>query len=116
MRRGTPTEIILVLSLTLMLGAGVYAQVKKDAKTGLDRIEGSILSINKAKSTLSVAQAGDTRTTWKVTYSDQTKFTLNYKPSERNDLKNGQRVVALGKFEKGVLKADRIDTLDARVF
>jgi hypothetical protein len=115
MKCGTPAKTILVLGLTLMLGAGIYAQVKKDAKTGLDRIEGSILSMNKDKSTLNVGQGGDTRVTWKVMYSDETKFTLNYKPSGRGDLRNGQRVTALGKFEKGVLKADRIDTLDVRV-
>ncbi len=115
MRGGAPAVMMLVMGIALVLGTGIYAQVKKDAKTGLDRMEGSILSINKDKSTLNVAQGGDARTTWKVKYNDQTQFTLNYKPSKQDDLRNGQRITVLGKFEKNVLTAVRIDLLDVRM-
>ncbi len=107
--------MMLVLGIALVLGTCIYAQVKIDAKTGMDRIEGSILSINKDKSTMNVAQGGDARTTWKVRYNDQTHFTLNYKPAKQDDLRNGQRITVLGKFEKNVLTAVRIDLLDVRM-
>ena len=108
MRRGTPAVMILILGLTLVLGAGIYAQVKKDTKTGLDRIEGTIQAINKDKSTLTVKQTGTT-TSWKVLYTGETKFTMRNQPAKVDDLKDGLRVIVLGKYEKDELKADRID-------
>jgi len=108
MRRGTPAVMILVMGLTLVLGAGLYAQVKKDSKTGLDRIEGTIQSMSKDKNTLSIVQTGS-RATWKVVYNDQTKFTMRNAPAKLDDLKDGQRVICLGKYEKDELVASRID-------
>jgi len=105
--------MILVLGLTLVLGAGLYAQVKKDSKTGLDRIEGTIQSMNKDKSTLSIVQTG-TRATWQVVYNDQTKFTRRNEPAKLEDLKDGQRVICLGKYEKDQLTASRIDIRTAK--
>ncbi len=109
MRRGIPVVVILALCLTLVLGAGVYAQIKKDTKTGLDRIEGTIQALNKEKSTLTIIQSGSTKASWKVIYNDQTKFTMRNKPAKLEDLKDGQRVIILGKAEKEVLTAVRID-------
>jgi len=109
MRRGMPAMMMLVLGLTLVLGAGLYAQVKKDEKTKLDRIEGTIQSINKDKSTIGVKQGGTTAAVWQVVYTDKTKYTLRNKPAKAEDLKNGMRVIVLGKYDKEVLTAARID-------
>jgi len=109
MRRGIPTIMILVLGLTLVLAAGVFAQVKTDAKSGLDRIEGYVQAISKDSSSLTVKQRGTTQVSWKVVYNDQTKFTLRNAPAKLDDLKDGQRVVVLGKTEKDKLMAARID-------
>jgi len=109
MRRSTALVMTLVLCLTLVLGAGIYAQVKKDEKSGLDRVEGSVQAINKDKSTLNVIQSGATKTTWKVAYNDQTKFTMRNSPAKVDDLKDGLRIVVLGKYEKDMMTAARID-------
>jgi hypothetical protein len=109
MRRGIPVVMILVLGFTLVLGAGLYAQVKKDAKTGLDRIEGNIQNLIKDKSTLSVRQIGTDKVFWQIAYTDKTKITLKNKPAKIEDLKEGQRLIVLGKYEKDILNASRID-------
>lgn len=111
MKRGIPVVMILVLSLTLVLGVGLYAQVKKDSKTGQDRLEGTIQTLDKAKSTLTIVQSGpSTKPTWHIVYNDTTKFTARNKPSKVDALKEGQRVIVLGKYEKDVMTATRIDT------
>jgi hypothetical protein len=102
-------EISLVLCLTLVMGIGLFAQVKKDPKTGLDRIEGTVQAINKDKSTFTVLQSGATKASWTVAYNDQTKYTLGNQPAKAADLKEELRVIVLGKFEKEVLTAGRID-------
>ena len=110
MRRGIPAVMILALALTLVFGAGLYAQVKKDTKTGLDRIEGTIQSMNKADSTMQVTQRGTTAgAVWKVVYNDKTTIGIRNKPAKIDDLKEGQRVIILGKYEKDVFNASRID-------
>ncbi len=109
MKRGIPVVMILVLGLTLMLVAGLYGQVKKDAKTGLDRIEGTILTLDKGKSTLSLKQSRGSAASWQVAYNDKTVITLRNKPAKIEDLKEGLRVIALGKYEQNALNATRID-------
>ncbi len=110
MRHRVPVVVILMLGLTLVLCFGLFAQVKKDAKTGQDRVEGTIQALNKAESSLTLVQTGvTTKPTWHVAYNDQTKFTMRNKPGKVDELKEGQRVIVLGKFEKDVLTATRID-------
>ncbi len=108
MRRGTPVVTILSVGLVLLLGIGIYAQVKKDTKTGLDRIEGTIQALNKEKSTLNVTQTSS-KATFKVMYNEQTRFTMRNAPAKVDDLKDGLRVIVLGKYEKDMLMAARID-------
>ena len=108
MRRVTTSALILTLCLAVALSAGIFAQVKKDSKTGLDRITGTIQNINKDK-TLTVTQTGNVKGTWKVSYSDQTKVTERNADAKAESLKEGQRVIVLGKYEKDVLVAARID-------
>jgi hypothetical protein len=110
MKHGIPVVMLLVLGLTLVLGFGLFAQVKKDAKTGQDRIEGTIQALDKAKSTLTLVQSsGTTKPTWHVMYNDQTKFTARNKPAKADNLKEGQRVIILGKYDQNVMTASRID-------
>src|SRR5262245_22986599 len=108
MKRVTTSTLILTLCFTLALTAGIFAQVKKDTKTGLDRIRGTIKNINKDK-TLTVTQTGNVKGTWKVSYSDSTKITERNADAKASSLKDGQRVIVLGKYEKDVLVASRID-------
>jgi len=109
MKRGIPVVMILVLGLTLVLVVGLYGQIKKDAKTGLDRIEGTIETLNKDKSTLSLKQSGASGASWQVAYNDKTVISLRNRPAKIEDLKEGLRVIVLGKYEQTTLNATRID-------
>ncbi len=110
MTQRVPVVVILMLGLTLVLGLGLFAQVKKDAKTGQDRIEGTIQAMDKAKSSLTLVQSGvTTKPSWHVVYNDQTKFTMRNKPAKVEELKEGQRVIVLGKFDNDMMTASRID-------
>jgi hypothetical protein len=108
MKRGIPAVMVLVMGFTLVLGIGLYAQVHKDTATGLDRIEGRVQSIQKEKSTLSLQQTGGT-IVWQVVYNAQTKYTIRNKPGKVEDVKEGFRVIVLGKFENNTMTAVRID-------
>jgi hypothetical protein len=109
MKRAIPAAMAIVVGLTLVLGAGLYAQVKKDEKSGLDRIEGRIQSINKDTSAITVRQGGTSNVVWKVVYNDKTKYTMRNEAGKFEDLKDGQRVIILGKYENEVMTAARID-------
>ena len=110
MRHGIPVVMILVLGLTLVLGFGLFAQVKKDQKTGQDRIEGRIQTIDKAKSALTVMQStASKKATWPVVYNSKTRFTAHSNPAKVDDLKVGKVVIVLGKYDQKVMTAAQID-------
>ena len=109
MKSRIPVVAALVLGLTLLTAAGVWAQMKKDPKTGLDRIEGTIQSINKEKSTLTVRQSGGGNPVWLVLYNAKTAFSMRNEKAKMEDLKDGLRVIVLGKFADDTLTAARID-------
>ncbi len=115
MRRGIPAVMILVLVLTLVLCVGLYAQIKKDEKTGLDRINGIIHLFDKAKSTMMVEQSGAAqKAMYKIVYDNKTDITIEGKAAKTDDLKEGLTVTVLGKYEKNVLNASRIEIRTAK--
>ncbi len=110
MRHAIPVVMLVTLGLVLVLGFGLFAQVKKDAKTGEDRIEGTIQALDKDKSSLSLVQkSGVAKPTWHVVYNEKTKFTMRNKAAKADDLKEGQRVIVLGKYAENIMTASRID-------
>ena len=110
MKRSISCVLVMGLVGLLVLAPGVYAQATKDAKSGLDRIEGYVVSIDKDKSALTVRQKSGTNVTWKIVYNADTKFTYRNSPSKVDEVKDGRRVICLGKFdEKTTMTATRID-------
>lgn len=110
MRRSISRLLVVGLVCSLVLVAGLYAQATKDAKTGLDRIEGFVVSIDKDKSSISLRQKSGTNVMWTVVYSPDTKFTYRNSPSSVDEVKEGRRVICLGKFDdKSTMAAQRID-------
>jgi hypothetical protein len=101
--------VTVFVALTLMIGAGLNAQVQKDEKTGLDRIEGRVQSINKDASTINLLQRGSTSAVWKVSFNDKTKYSVRNEPAKLEDLKEGSRVIVLGKFANETMTAARIE-------
>ncbi len=103
-------SILVRLSLGILLALALatqgVAQEKKKAANG-DRVSGTIQAMNKDASTFTVRRGSMQRT---VVYSADTKFTKVNQPGSIDELKEGVRVICLGKFdEKGRLVATRID-------
>jgi hypothetical protein len=110
MKRSISCVLVAGLVCLLVLAPGLLAQATKDAKTGLDRIEGYVVSIDKDKSSLSVRQKAGTNIMWTVVYNADTKFTYRNSPSSVDEVKDGRRVICLGKFgDKNAMTATRVD-------
>jgi hypothetical protein len=110
MKRSVACMLVLTLLLSVTLVAAAYAQVKKDAETQLDRVEGTVQSVNKEKSTIMVRQTNTTSTVWTVAYSPETKFTYRNQPATVDEVKDSRRVIVLGKVgAKEQINAARID-------
>jgi hypothetical protein len=110
MRRSVSWLVVVGLACSLVLVAGLYAQATKDAKTKLDRIEGYVVSIDKDKSSMTVRQKSGTNIMWNIVYNAETKFTYRNSPSSIDEVKDGRRVICLGKFDdKSKMTAERID-------
>ena len=109
MRRKIYIMIALASVCSFALVSGLSAQVKKDATTGLDRLEGRVQDIDKDKSTLNVLQMTNPNVFWKVVYSDKTKFTYRNAESSLGALKSGQHIICLGKAEGTTFNASRVD-------
>jgi hypothetical protein len=103
--------MILSLSLTTRLSAqekkSAAKQEKAETKPREDRLSGTIQMINKDDSTITLRKGNTTRT---VVYNNDTKFTKRNKPGSLDELKEGRRVICLGKYDdKTRLVASRID-------
>lgn len=87
---------------------GVAQEKKaKAASTGEDRWSGIIVRSNKDTSTLTVSKHGQEKI---VQYDSSTKWTQGTKVIDSAQVKDGARVICVGKLdEKGTLNATRID-------
>jgi hypothetical protein len=95
--------------LLLMLSLPAAPQAK-GGEEKLDRLEGRIQSIDKAAGVITIL-VGRSAMPRKVVYNDQTKYTTRNEPKGAiTDLKDGVRIICLGKFnDKNQLVAARID-------
>ncbi len=101
-------SLALMLTLALAIQASAQANKAKD-KPKQDRIDGRVRMINKDTSTITVRERR-TNAERPVVYNDATKFTFRNKPGSLDDVKDGRRVICLGKFdEKARLIATRVD-------
>jgi Cu/Ag efflux protein CusF len=100
--------VFLGIVLSLLLVPRVNAEEKKAAtKSKQDRLSGRVQMISKDTSTITLRKGTVDR---HVVYNDTTKFTMRNKPAKLEDLKEGRRVICLGKFdEKTRLVATHID-------
>jgi hypothetical protein len=114
MKRSLLTMILLTAAFALVLAPCLSAQAKKDIQTGQDKFDGTIVSLNKDTSTITLRQTGQS-VTWQIVYTKDTTFTYRNQPSTLDEVKEGRRVIVLGTFlEKGSNKmtASRIDVRD----
>ncbi len=110
MRRSLVSMALLTLAFSLVLAPSLYPQATKDAKSGLDKFDGRIMSVNKDTSTITIQQTGKSAT-WHIVYNKDTIYTYRNQPGTIDDVKEGRRIIVLGTFEKGSNKmtASRID-------
>jgi hypothetical protein len=90
-----------VLSLPI-LSAVVLAQEQPD------RVSGVVRSADLKQMTIEVALRSQPNVLRKVLFDTTTKITMEEKPGQASDIKEGLRIVAVGKFEGVNLKATAI--------
>lgn len=112
MKRTLMTVSALLAGVVLVFGLAstAYAQKGKKAAADQDRISGTVQTINKDTSAITVRQRS-TNASRVVVYSPDTKITKQNKAGGTIDeIKEGARIICVGKFdEKTRLVATRID-------
>jgi ABC-type antimicrobial peptide transport system permease subunit len=106
--------LFLGVALSVSVTNSVYAKEKKPkaASTKEDRLSGTIHMVNKDTKTITVRKGNLQR---QVVYDDNTKVTYRNKPGSWDDVKEGRRVIVLGKFnDKTQLMASRIDVREGK--
>ena len=105
----------LLLGVALSLPNNAYAQEKeKKAKAAAkeDRLSGTVQSISKDAKSVTVRVRGATRT---IVWDANTRWTYDNKPGSVDQLKEGLRAIALGKFnDKAQLMATRIELTEEK--
>jgi hypothetical protein len=100
MRRRISGVMVMVAVSTLVMTPALFAQAKKDAESGLDRIEGIIESINKEESTVVVKQRQKAAMNWTIAFNKDTTFSYRNEKATADELQPGRRVIVLGRFEE----------------
>lgn len=97
--------------LALTLASSALAQKKAKAPKE-DRLSGRIQMINKDTKTITLDVKGIKR---QIVYSDATKVTYRNAAGSMDQVKEGVRVIVLGKFnDKTQLEATRIDVREGK--
>ncbi len=110
MKKSVSWTVVLMLVFSLALAPGLFSQIKTDPKTKIDSIEGIVQSIDKAKMTMVVREKGTSNLDYTISFNDKTTYTYRNEPAKAEDVKDGVRVVVLGKAEgANKLAAARID-------
>ena len=100
-------SLTVAIALSLAMSSQVIA---KDAKKSNkeSRLSGTVHMINKDTSTITIRDKNKVQRP--VVYSGDTKFTYLNKAGSIDDVKEGRRVICLGKFgDQNRLMATRVD-------
>jgi hypothetical protein len=109
----------LFIAMGLFLGVALTVPAlearQKDTKTATakeDRIDGIIQLLDKPTKTVTV-RLRDKQQQQQVIYDDKTAFSFRNKPATFDEVKEGRRIIAVGKInDKNQLIATRIDVRD----
>ncbi len=115
-RRFSVLALLGAAFLCLAVAVPVLAQ-KKAGKKGDSkdqRLDGRVVMVNKDTSTITVRDRR-TNAQRQVVYDASTRFTFRNKEGKLDDVKDGIRVICLGKFDdKARLMASRVDIREGR--
>ena len=110
MKRSISWIVVLTVVASLVFAPGLFSQIKQDPASKKDQIEGTVQSIDAKAGTFVIRQKGTGNLDYTIIYNDKTTFTYRNGPAKVADLKDGVRVVAIGKAEGATkLNAERID-------
>jgi hypothetical protein len=111
MRQGIVWILLVGLVVSVGLVANVQAQAKVDAKTKLDRIDGTIMDVNKDKAEIQVRQSATTNLVWTIVYTADTRFSYRNAAATIDEVQKGRHVICEGTFgtEKARMTAKRVD-------
>jgi hypothetical protein len=70
-----------------------------------DRLSGVVRQVDKTKMVIEITLSSNPSSVRKIHYDANTKFTFDKKPAQADVVKDGLRIVAIGKFEGVDLKA-----------
>jgi hypothetical protein len=99
MRRFTSFAFALVLLSPLLLDAPAGAQAKP-LGDGLYRLEGTVIAVNEEASTITIRQRSRSNMAWTIHYDGATSFSYRNTVTSRDDVRNGRRIVCLGRYEE----------------
>jgi hypothetical protein len=111
-------SVCLGIGLVFSVAAGVEAQDKEKAAAKaapkLERVEGTIQSVDQKAMTLTLQLSGK-KETRPIAFSDKTVVTVRNAPAVSGEVQEGRRVVCLGNTDaKGQWVAARIDIRDRK--
>ncbi len=113
MKRTVFGVVVLTLIFSLVIAPGLFSQIKQDPASKLDRISGVVQSIDKKTMTIVVRETGTANLDYHVVYTADTTFTYRNDKSTLDEVKDGRRVICLGKADGATkLNAERIDIRD----
>ncbi len=93
--------------LFLILAVVASAQDRKKTSAKVDRLSGTVHTIDKDTSSIIIRKGAVQR---RVLYNAETKFTIQNKPGSIDDVIVGRQVICLGSFnDKSQLMATRVD-------
>lgn len=95
-------RLLAVLALVLAVSLTGFAQ---DEKKQPDRVSGSVRSVDQQAMSIEVNLSSSPSVVRTVLWDQNTKVTLVDKPGTSADIKEGMRIVAIGKFEGVKLRA-----------
>ncbi|HEV8131960.1 MAG TPA: hypothetical protein VGQ81_11965 [Acidobacteriota bacterium] len=106
--------IVILMALASPLNAQKKEKAPKPPKAPkTERLSGTIQMINKDTSVITLRTKGNINRY--VVYSNETQFTYRNKPGSLDDVKDGRRVICLGKYDdKARLVATRVDVREGK--
>jgi hypothetical protein len=101
MKRSASLTLVVALTLLSLLLLAPEARAQAESVgNGLYRIEGTVIGVNKKASTISIRQRSHANMAWTIHYDEKTSFSYRNAESSLDDVKNGRRIICLGRYEE----------------
>lgn len=99
---------LMLAFLSALLGLSLLAPAQNEKKAQPDRLSGTIRMVDASTMTIEITTRSTPTATRKIMWDASTKVLVGDQPGTAADIKEGMRIVAIGKFEGVNLKATTI--------